>query len=639
VLRNYIELCYIIVNRQIAKAQYIAFFGLSNYEYHADQKKLRELETHFGIHLIFEANLIRFIVTDNDLFQVKFRYCRAFFYRHRYTFQNDQDILLLAYIGKNLLWASDHITVEELADRIGYSRSNLRFVLKKAKELLASYNIHCRIVPYHGFAVEGNEFDIRRCLVAVYSLIDINIIPDGDVEDILAGYRNETYQAIIDCIEKAIVPAGYLLSNIERRRITNYLISQNARIHQGYHLQEFPFVLSEELKNSIVENQLDVARMISTHLYQDLGFGPYDETEVFSIAVLLFLADPDSFRLTFTVRSLWPQRYTKLTSIVSKYFLDVFGFNPLQDQQYEPFFCYSICILVLKGELGMLPNQRMNIGGYAPQVSEYPLISAVRNDLTSLLKKEYQSDVSSSHADPISRNFFYFIQLFELPYQKLDIAIISRNSIAEPIYIRDIITQQVKHDYYRKLDTLRYNDVVSGLCGHYDLVISDTVPQYSTMDAYAYLDDRFRIINFQQLIRSKRDLCQGAKLLHVHRVNLDFKKKNSLKKLQEFLEIDMTLPELRIWFESAMVYHDTIIVFLKKETKANHLVLGPLLNRGRGKNAIHHYLLYYGSIQQHNIRFLNALLHELVFNFEFFSDLLENPSLDLVNQRMNQILE
>ena len=58
----------------------------------------------------------------------------------------------------------------------------------------------------------GNEWNIRRCLMAIYSLLDVNVIPEEDYPEIAEGLSNPHYPVLRRkcmkrcCIIAAIIP-------------------------------------------------------------------------------------------------------------------------------------------------------------------------------------------------------------------------------------------------------------------------------------------------------------------------------------------------------------------------------------------------------------------------------------------------
>ena len=76
-LRNYIEVCYIIINENVQVQKFISYFYLSNYEYNLDVERIHEIDSSFGIRIHFQTDTIHYDILDEELFRVKGeRYCK-----------------------------------------------------------------------------------------------------------------------------------------------------------------------------------------------------------------------------------------------------------------------------------------------------------------------------------------------------------------------------------------------------------------------------------------------------------------------------------------------------------------------------------------------------------------------------------
>lgn len=93
-LRNYIEICHIMLHEKMGVEEFSAYFSLSPYELASDMDKIRDMENSFGIHIRFGPTQIEYRIQNAELFHQKYRYCRSFYYRHRTTFRKNKDILL-----------------------------------------------------------------------------------------------------------------------------------------------------------------------------------------------------------------------------------------------------------------------------------------------------------------------------------------------------------------------------------------------------------------------------------------------------------------------------------------------------------------------------------------------------------------
>lgn len=81
----------------------------------------------------------------------------------------------------------------------------------------------------------GNEWNIRRCLMAIYSLLDVNVIPEEDYPEIAEGLSNPHYPVLREKVYEALLHNSCNYSQAQVRRLTYYIFFQHLRIRQeGY---------------------------------------------------------------------------------------------------------------------------------------------------------------------------------------------------------------------------------------------------------------------------------------------------------------------------------------------------------------------------------------------------------------------
>ncbi|MCH1942343.1 helix-turn-helix domain-containing protein [Holdemania massiliensis] len=641
-LRNYIELCHLIVNGETDVSSFQAFFDLSNYEMTMDLNNLREIAADFGISLIVNTRKITFEIIDQSRFDMKFRYCRAFYYRHRHSFQSNKDILLQACIGKLLLWSRNSISVETLADTIGYSRSSIRNAVRGAREFVRTFDIWVENVPYYGLKVRGNEFDIRRCFISLYSLFDINIIPSPDNPNILWGYQTETYETIIRMIETVLDQNSYPILNIEKRRLTSYLIIQNARIRAGFPLTKFEHCHEKLLRQVWNLPVYSIAETLLEKLTRELNLGPYDQTEICSAAILLLVANPNIDENVDLVRHFFPESLADLTEQICNYFADNFNLNLIQEPLVDRYLSYALSQIILKYQFNMLMNKATNLGGRDSLTTEYPLLSWLTREVTHLLEDFFQCPVASSQASSLAEILSFSIQLTSLKYHRQKIAIISRTSRMEPTFIKKLIEKEVDHDYYSDLNCLGYNEIVNWQSQQYDLIISDTVTQKFNCKVFPHDVLPYHLNNLNDFIRKNRDLCEDV-LHEIVSLPLDLNNRDSVERL--FNRIRQQLPPLALSVKDEFVasenYNGRIVTILHhSQIMRNQLIVGNISRKVlRGGVRCFSYIFLIARLDSENMRFFNVLLHELVCENTFLKRLINEPSQQIVNEQMNLILK
>lgn len=113
-----------------------------------------------------------------------------------YIQKNDADIYSdpvarQKYIMLRLMIENDFINVYDLADELSISPSLLRNIFKQINEILPKYNLTMEHSHNHGYMIEGDEKDIRNCImkeckdnVTIDDLLSQSELKGGDVEQI-----------------------------------------------------------------------------------------------------------------------------------------------------------------------------------------------------------------------------------------------------------------------------------------------------------------------------------------------------------------------------------------------------------------------------------------------------------------------
>ena len=84
-------------------------------------------------------------------------------------------------IIKILLTQQKYITLEEIAEKLGLSRSTVKLDVKAVKNYLEYFKLDLKSKPGYGMKIIGKEFDIRRCMLQMYRIYTPN---DGDFDEI-----------------------------------------------------------------------------------------------------------------------------------------------------------------------------------------------------------------------------------------------------------------------------------------------------------------------------------------------------------------------------------------------------------------------------------------------------------------------
>ena len=206
-------------------------FNLSNYEFTNDFDVLIRMGKEFGVQITRQKDVLSFNVTDDDLYKKQSRNLRSFWYTNQVDIDS-KDRVIQNEICKAILWNDDgYINLDDLAERLGYSRSSLRTHLKNTRRFFDSYGIFLKSVPHYGLEVVGSEMNIRKCFRVIVTLYDVRITTDEDNEDIINSLNN--YSQLYEIVKNSLIRYDVVMSRLERRKLNTMLIVQNARIKSG----------------------------------------------------------------------------------------------------------------------------------------------------------------------------------------------------------------------------------------------------------------------------------------------------------------------------------------------------------------------------------------------------------------------
>ena len=91
-------------------------------------------------------------------------------------------ILRVTHIANSLLNSPVPISIETIADNLGYSRSNLRNDMKFIREIFNSYALEIHGIPYSGIVIKGSELSKRYALTAINLRCNTTILTDASID-------------------------------------------------------------------------------------------------------------------------------------------------------------------------------------------------------------------------------------------------------------------------------------------------------------------------------------------------------------------------------------------------------------------------------------------------------------------------
>lgn len=176
------------------------------------------------------------------------------------------------YILRYLIYSSDYIKLEDLADKLFISKTTILNDIKKIKSILSKYNLSLVSKPYYGIKISGYELNIRKC-------ISENII-NRDFENYILGITDEEIEIFKEIDLKKL--QEIVLRNIHEYNIEfsdfglkNFIIHLAiviSRLKSGYTLEDGLEILAKDV---VIENAIKlIFKEIEIHFNVNL---PKDE--------------------------------------------------------------------------------------------------------------------------------------------------------------------------------------------------------------------------------------------------------------------------------------------------------------------------------------------------------------------------
>ena len=578
---DYKKACYIILRPDLTPEYFIRHFGMSRYEYSICQQRLKELQKFYGIEYHFEENRIHWTVTDEKQFQQHYKGMWSFYNRHRRNLTNRSELVRGLYIARKILLANDHTDLDAVSETMGFSRSNLRNAIKLCRTFLQSYNIRLENAPHYGVYPMGNEWNIRRCLMAIYSLLDVNVIPEEDYPEIAEGLSNPHYPVLRGKVYEALLHNSCNYSQAQVRRLTYYIFFQHLRIRQGRIFSGF-----ENIHPAIIGYVRSSERLmkISADITRScFGGEAFSEQEILSVAMMLFEMYDEPEEFCAFVEATFPEEANDLVMLL-----------------YQ--------------------------------------------NIQQLLAERYGNEAAGICCAPLCELIAFYIQGIDYAAPRLRIGITARSDIYAPEMIRNLLLAKLNPRYYSSVECCTYVDMLENIPEarkKYDLILCDERLSNDPL-FLSYAEIRNDLNNINAYLQMLRDLF-GNDLkkedIRTQELKLsDGWAEELLAESRAFPVAAFTVEEIQ---KKTICVNDCLVLLLTQQTAPHSLLqFGKLKSRLRvGDKRVSRYLLLSGRVNAQNIRIINLLLYELIQDPLFWATLTSCPCPETLNNQINRLLK
>lgn len=637
---DYKKACYIILRPDLNPEYFIRHFGMSRYEYSICQQRLKELQKFYGIEYHFEENRIHWTVTDEKQFQQHYKGMWSFYNRHRRNLTNRSELVRGLYIARKILLANDHTDLDAVSETMGFSRSNLRNAIKLCRTFLQSYNIRLENAPHYGVYPMGNEWNIRRCLMAIYSLLDVNVIPEEDYPEIAEGLSNPHYPVLREKVYEALLHNSCNYSQAQVRRLTYYIFFQHLRIRQGRIFSGF-----ENIHPAIIGYVRSSERLmkISADITRScFGGEAFSEQEILSVAMMLFEMYDEPEEFCAFVEATFPEEANDLYRMVDGYLLRSYGFSITG--LYSSILRTTLYRLIIHHQMGLLSEHAGHSESRAQMISDYPLVMLLYQNIQQLLAERYGNEAAGICCAPLCELIAFYIQGMDYAAPRLRIGITARSDIYAPEMIRNLLLAKLNPRYYSSVECCTYVDMLENIPEarkKYDLILCDERLSNDPL-FLSYAEIRNDLNNINAYLQMLRDLF-GNDLkkedIRTQELKLsDGWAEELLAESRAFPVAAFTVEEIQ---KKTICVNDCLVLLLTQQTAPHSLLqFGKLKSRLRvGDKRVSRYLLLSGRVNAQNIRIINLLLYELIQDPLFWATLTSCPCPETLSNQINRLLK
>lgn len=632
-LRNYVELSYLILKNECKDDTFVYRFELSRYEYKNDIAILKEMAANYGVALLEENNLIRLSIIDKELYDKMYKLLYSCYYTNRYVF-HDNDILIQLLISSKLLNHSC-LQIEEFAENIGFSRSNLRTPVKKMRAFLKRYQIDTFGKPYHGLCAEGNEFDIRSCLSDIYVKLTPELLYMGD-----NSYIDEfDYLSVYTTFGDFCAKHHFQFYAEDNKALCYYLSVTKDRQLKGYVMHHLN-VEREMLEKLSEDDRLRcTAKDILEYLQIDVS-----EDEVLALMVVLLNSNISKQDTMNYVDALYFEEKIEIEENILAKLEEVYHLH-IKDEVYLSALKEEISSIILKKHAGRLDKITERFLGRTPNVHSFPLCYFINETLKETISEYYSLKINRAVTETLADIVYYYIENLDFSFKKYDIVVASRFDHYAPILLKEKLKKDLDQKYIGNVDAVDY---FSDLLNHtesfvekYDLIISDAKLQ-NVEKGISFSDVNNSIVKLETYLRHHRDMCSclsKSNNIKVVYQNLTLTKREMLEnaisegnhfayeEVHESVQHSYNLKGIL----SLLIPFDGDECILQFGEFSNPLVIDD--------QKLYGYHIFKGKISENNIRIVNIILHELILDPIFVETLKVCPDKNTLNEQINMIIK
>lgn len=237
-------------------------------------------------------------------------------------------------IIEKLLFTTEYIKIDDLAEALYCSRSTLQGDIKEIRNILQRYGLILEQKPHYGLKVFGNEMKIRFCL-SEFVFNQQNQVLEEPYEW-TSDLPKNLFTKIKNIILKNLNKYNIITSDVSLHNLITHVVIAFIRIRN----ENIVMIQSEDLERIKNKHEFQVTKDIATEIEKTLGLSlPEQEIAYITIHLLgIKLIKPEQEK---TVKEIDPQLWKVVQKIVDR--IDQqYGFQLKDDEKFLENLCLHL---------------------------------------------------------------------------------------------------------------------------------------------------------------------------------------------------------------------------------------------------------------------------------------------------------
>lgn len=504
----------------VTSAELAEYAGVSERTIKNDLDRLRDLAQENGCSIQAQRGRGYWLqIEDPEKFGLLETQLNYRFSRHNFTLEYEDRANQIVRI---LLVHSDYVKLDDIAEQLYVSRSSLKNIMPDVRAILRDFKLELLSKPGHGLKIQGEEINIRFCMLELFIDHDYRSVPAIENEEYLAYFTLEG----VDIGElrhhflKVLRESGTRIVDNNTHRLVRYIFLLYQRFLQGYRLQ---FQEEDVLFLRNTGEYTTAKDILDTLEQEDTGIG-VDEMEILGLELLLLLWN--DLNESDDLEGRYPLFYQKVQVLVDKILLrirDQWGIDLGELDGIRQSLSSAIIPNYTKIYFGFLGYNR-TIGKKVENnmMSSSPVCLALAMTAADVIREACGLELSRADIFNYTVRFYIAVARIHYDYVPRRVLISAQSGNESCTIIRDQMIRRFGTEVFERLDTINSYEIRRINQKDYDYLILNFAPHYYRYDLpVIYVDS---IPNEQQLNQIYYQVILGGYQLRDPQALLSFGK-------------------------------------------------------------------------------------------------------------------